>query len=121
MQKLGKPREVPLDTLSFSYYHKAVREKLLIDRKSNPTNTNDGGWQIEFVEVDLMGNDFINYLFLSVVSRPATQEELDELNTIIASRGYDKEGKEQHKAMIVLDYLSRLPELYYTTSINLGE
>jgi len=116
--KLGKPREVPLDTLSFSYYHKAVREKLLIDRKSNPTNNNDGGWQNEFVEVDLMGNDFIHYLFLSVVSRTATQEELDELNTIIASRGYDKEGKEQNRAMIVLDYLSRLPELYYTTSIN---
>ena len=66
----------------------------------------------------LMGNDFIHYLFLSVVSRTATQEELDELNTIIASRGYDKEGKEQNRAMIVLDYLSRLPELYYTTSIN---
>ena len=95
-----------------------MREKLLIDRKSNPANNNDGGWQNEFVEVDLMGNDFIHYLFLSVVSRTATQEELDELNTIIASRGYDKEGKEQNRAMIVLDYLSRLPELYYTTSIN---
>jgi hypothetical protein len=116
--KLGKPVEIPLDTLSFSYYHKAVREKLLIDKKGDEFNDDDGGWQAEFIEVDVDGDAFINYLFLSVVSRYAVQEELDELNAIIASRGYDKEGKDLNKAMIVLDYLSRLSELYYTTSFK---
>ncbi|MGD9261293.1 MAG: hypothetical protein PVG44_12665, partial [Desulfobacterales bacterium] len=110
--------EIPLDTLSFSYYHKAVREKLLIDKKGDEFNDDDGGWQAEFIEVDVDGDAFINYLFLSVVSRYAVQEELDELNAIIASRGYDKEGKDLNKAMIVLDYLSRLSELYYTTSFK---
>jgi len=38
--KLGRQTDIPLDTLSFAYYHKAVREKLLIDRKGNPNNDN---------------------------------------------------------------------------------
>ncbi len=112
--KLGKPREVPMDSLSFAYYHKAVRELLLIDRKSNATNDNDGGWQDSFIEVDLSGDEFIDYLFLSVLARSARQEELDELNAIIAARGYDRDDRKMQQAMIVLDYLSRLSELYFT-------
>jgi hypothetical protein len=116
--KLGKPVEVPLDTLSFSYYHKAVREKLLIDRKSDDSNANDGGWRTGFVEVGLSGDDFIDYLFLSVLSRRATAEELGTLSQIIASREYDRDDKKVQQAMIVLDYLSRLSELYYLNAIN---
>jgi hypothetical protein len=112
--KLGKPRDVPLDSLSFAYYHKAVRELLLIDRKSNAASDNDGGWQDSFIDVDLTGDDYIDYLFLSVLSRPARQEELDELNAIIADRGYNRDDRKMQQAMIVLDYLSRLAELYFT-------
>ena len=112
--KLGKPRAVPLDSLSFAYYHKAVRELLLIDRKSNETSDNDGGWQNSFIEVNLTGDEFIDYLFMSVVSRPARQSELDELNAIIAARGYNRDNRKMQQAMIVLDYLSRLSELYFT-------
>jgi hypothetical protein len=36
--KLGKPVAVPLDTLSFSYYHKSIRQKLLLDIKSDEFN-----------------------------------------------------------------------------------
>ncbi len=118
--KLGKPVAIPLDTLSFSYYHKAVRERLLIDKKSDPFNDNDGGWQAEFIDINLEGDDFINYLFLAILSRNATTEELAELSQIMTDRGYgyDKEGKEMHRAMIVMDYISRLSELYYTKSFN---
>ncbi len=118
--KLGKPVAIPLDTLSFSYYHKAVRERLLIDKKSDPFNDNDGGWQAEFIDINLAGDDFINYLFLAILSRNATTEELAELSQIMTDRGYgyDKEGKEMHRAMIVMDYISRLSELYYTKSFN---
>lgn len=118
--KLGKPVEIPLDTLSFSYYHKAVRERLLIDIKSDPFNDNDGGWQAEFINVNQTGDDFINYLFMSILSRNATAEELAELSQIMTDRGYgyDREDRELHRAMIVLDYISRLSELYYTKSFN---
>ena len=112
--KLGKPREVPQDSLSFAYYHKAVRELLLVDRKSNAGSDSDGGWQDSFIEVDLSGDEYIDYLFLSVLARSARQEELDELNAIIASRGYNRDDRKMQQAMIVLDYLSRLSELYFT-------
>ncbi len=108
--KLGRFPEVPLDSLSFSYYHKAVRERLLIDRKTDAFNPADGGWQKEFTQVALQGDDFIHYLFLSVVSRKATADERLVLNDAIVKRRYqtNKEGQ----AMIVFDYLSRLAELY---------
>jgi hypothetical protein len=111
--KLGKPFAVPLDTLSFSYYHKSIREKLMLDIKSDEFNPDDGGWQADFIDKGLEGDDFIDYLFLSVLSRRATQAELDELNSIFESRGYDRENKEKNKAMVVMDYMSRLAELYY--------
>jgi len=116
--KLGKPFAVPLDTLSFSYYHKSVREKLMIDRKTDDFNDNDGGWRADFIDVDFEGDEFIDYLFVAVLSRKARQDELDELSQIIASRGYDSPEETMQQAMIVLDYFSRLSELYYTQPIN---
>ena len=112
--KLGRQRSVPLDTLSFAFYHQAVREKLLVDRKGNPDNNRDGGWQESFIDVDLVEDDFIDYLFLAVLSRSAGDQELDELNTIIADQGFDRDDRKMQQAMIVLDYLSRLSELYHT-------
>ncbi len=118
--KLGRPAEVPLDSLSFSYYHKSVRERLLTDSKLNSFNRGDGGWQVGFIEDagHLEEEDFIHYLFLSVLSRKATQRELEVLDQVFSSRGYDKEGKEFERAMIVLDYLSRLSELYTFRAVN---
>jgi hypothetical protein len=112
--KLGRQVNIPLDTLSFAFYHKAVRERLLIDRKGNPDNVNDGGWQESFIAVDLVGDDFIDYLFLAVLSRKASPQELDALNTVISDRGYDRDDRKMQQAMIVMDYLSRLSELYFT-------
>ena len=57
-------------------------------------------------------------LFLSVLSRTADPNELEELNAVIAERYYDRPEKKMEQAMIVLDYLSRLSELYYTPSFN---
>ena len=112
--KLGRPAHIPLDTLSFAFFHKAVRERLLIDRKGNPDNNNDGGWQESLLDVNLMQDDFIDYLFLTVLSRNATEGELTELNAIIAERGFNRTDRKMQQAMIVLDYLSRLSELYHT-------
>ncbi len=112
--KLGRPAAIPLDTLSFAYYHKAVREKLLIKYKWDPDRVDVDGWQESLLSVELTGDDFIDYLFLAVLSRKATAEELSLINAVFANRGYDRDDRKRQQAMIVLDYLSRLSELYYT-------
>ena len=116
--KLGRQVNIPLDTLSFAFYHKAVRERLLVDRKGNPNNNSDGGWQESFVAVNLTGDAFIDYVFLAVASRKASPEELAELSAIIAGRGFDRDDRKMQQAMIILDYLSRLSEIYFTRPIE---
>lgn len=116
--KLGRWADQPLDSLSFSYYHKLVRERLFLDRKNNPTNSNDAGWEPSFIETasDLDENDFIHYLFLSALSRKADSQELSVLSDVISDRGYGNNRTSQ--AMIIFDYISRLPETYFNNSIN---
>jgi hypothetical protein len=116
--KLGR-REIPLDSLSFSSYHKSVRERLLINRKVNAEDTYDGGWRPElYSTVTLRGDDYLHYLFLSVLSRRATDQELTTLKQVIAARGYADDSKKKEQAMIVLDYFSRLSELYTINAVD---
>ena len=68
--------------------------------------------------MDLIQDDFIDYLFLAVVSRKAGEQELNELNAIIADRGFNRNDRKMQQAMIVLDYLSRLSELYFTADLR---
>lgn len=116
--KLGRPAEVPLDTLSFSYYHKAVRERLLLDRRSDEFNENDGGWQVDFIQIELEEDDFVKYLFLSIISRWPTPNELGTLSQIFEDRNFTTENHAVHQAMIVMDYLSRLSETYYLNALD---
>ena len=115
--KLGRFPAVPMDTLSFSYFHKSIRERLLLDQRSDANKANDGGWQEDFIDVDLTVDDFITYLFLSVVSRQPSTIELETLRQIISDRNYDRPDRRRHQAMIVLDYLSRLSETYYCNAL----
>jgi len=89
--KLGKLKRVPLDTLSFAYYHKFIREEMLW-RKSDPNKLYDydswsrQGWSENFVSntnYTLDENDgvaslesFINYLFIATISRNPTTKEI---------------------------------------------
>ena len=89
--KLGKLKRVPLDTLSFAYYHKYIREQVLL-RRSNPEKTNDfdawdrQGWSDDFIANDNFTLDsnsdtasldtFVNYLFKTTIAREATSAEL---------------------------------------------
>lgn len=116
--KLGRWADQPLDSLSFSYYHKLVRERLLLDRRTNLTNDNDAGWEPGFLEkaADLNATDFIHYLFLSTIGRKANNQELTVLSGVIDSRNYGNNRTGQ--TMIVFDYISRLPETYFNNSIN---
>ena len=77
-------------------------------------NVTDPAVQESLLAVDLVQDDFIDYLFLAVVSRKASEQELNELNTIIADRGFNRNDRKMQQAMIVLDYLSRLSELYHS-------
>ncbi|HED39849.1 MAG TPA: hypothetical protein ENJ13_05420 [Chromatiales bacterium] len=118
--KLGRWPFQPLDSLSFSYYHKLVRERLLLDRRTNLTNANDAGWEPAFLEKaeDLSDEDFLHYLFLSTVGRKANSQELTTLNDVFANRGYDRSDRRTQQALISFDYISRLPETYFNNRIN---
>ncbi len=112
--KLGRAPRVPTNTLHFSLHHKLIRESLLLNQQLGATDTN-GGWPATKLLDDpavaaLSGDDFIHYLFLSVVARAAQSRELDVLNKIITAKGYTT--NRAAKAAVVFDYLSRLPELY---------
>ncbi len=116
--KLGRWAEQPLDSLSFSYYHKLTRERLLLDRRTNLTNDNDAGWEPDFIEKaeNLNANDFIHYLFLNSVGRKANGQELTVLSDVIANRNYGNNRTGQ--TMIIFDYISRLPETYFNNRVN---
>ena len=116
--KLGRPAQVPLDTLSFSYFHKAIRERLLLDIRRDALDENDGGWQEQFIQIVLENDDFIKYLFLSIISRWPTDIELTTLRQIFEDRRYTTQDHAERQARIVLDYLSRLSETYYLNALD---
>lgn len=131
--KLGRYNQVPLDTLSFLSYHKFIREKVLI---SNLTSWR-GGWDPEkfipnsiFDGVDksdyvAMLKRLVNYLFLSTISRKATQDEFNLFKNYLLNKdgsykskfnlmqqGGDVLNGRIRASVIILDYISRLSETY---------
>lgn len=116
--KLGRLAAVPLDSLSFSYYHRSIRSRLLTDRKVDQLNTGDGGWQTAFIDVPLKGDDFIQYLFLSTLSRKASPREISIINGVLVSQGHDNENNKMEQAVVILDYVSRLSELYAFSAVK---
>jgi hypothetical protein len=142
--KIGRPPEVPLDALSFANYHKAMREQLLINDNSYQGNIHniegtdvlvDGLLYTADADMNLIvkpeiaamtAEDFLHFLFLSVLQRPASDVEITELLTIIDNNGHletdngrqtIREFRQDDVARIVFDYASRLPELYYFKQI----
>lgn len=110
--KLGRWKDQPMDSLSFAHFHRAVREQVLIDERVDPFNKDDGGWNSDIVApADFLSKkDFIQYLFISVLSRKPNDQELTTLTTLT------KDAKPRGVAMITFDYFSRLPELYFQTA-----
>jgi hypothetical protein len=151
--KLGKLKRVPQDTLSFAYYHKYIRENILL-RTSNPEKIDDfeawdrQGWDKTFVSDDnfhLKENNataslesLIEYLFQATIARsPKTKEmalfkahmlrnESESNQTKVLNYAFDlleehddaeeqqkrRERRKENIAILVLDYISRLSELY---------
>ncbi len=110
--KLGRFKDQPLDSLSFATYHGAVRDRVLV------INSNDwGSWGNNFTSYgdyfDL--EEYIQYLFISVTSRKATSKEIETLVSVIDA---ENETNRTNQTKIVLDYISRLPEIYYYNKVN---
>jgi len=133
--KIGRLPDVPLDGLSFANYHKALREELLMEvasyRGGNDIDglfydSNADAWpHIEQLSLD----EFIDYLFLSVLQRKASDIEKSDLTAIYVARGHTiinsgvmqiRDGRYDDVAAISYDYISRLPELYYFKAVNQG-
>ncbi len=111
--KLGRFKDQPLDSLSFAYYHSAMREYLLTQ-----VDNRWGQWGDEFIrQGDFYDNEgFVNFLFMSLVARKASATELTELTQAFVETNNETDRRDQ--ARITFDYLSRLPELYYYDSIE---
>jgi hypothetical protein len=90
--KLGKLERTPLDVLSFAYYHKYIRQYILLQNIcGTEEETTYQGWNTRGWRPSLVGDDrfiydqysplstlnsFINYLFTSIIHRPPSTEEL---------------------------------------------
>ena len=133
--KLGKLQRVPLDTLSFINYHKFIRESIMIsraheDKLQNYTEYGSHGWKPGFIEeshFNLSADDakaslyaFVHYLFESTILRKARPAELQlfQKHILKNDRQYNsglsllKDDERANVATLVLDYISRLDELY---------
>ncbi len=110
--KLGRERPAPVDSLSLANHHMRLRESGVLDQQRNASNPNDGGWSSNILELPIADGEYLRFLFLSILEREPHQHEIDTLNSIIADQGYTMARHKDRITSIVLDYFSRLPELY---------
>ncbi len=181
--KLGRVAAIPLDSLSFGNYHKAMRETLMMDSSrwrlalgveqpeaplprpvepltGDATTREIASHQAKLDEYqkavaalsredkavheeelaryeeeatlfrkidDLTVPQLLDYLFLSAVQRRVTEAEKKALADIFLDSGHlDEEfdnvfarsGRQDEIALITMDYLSRLPELYFLPKLR---
>ncbi len=106
--KLGKIDRVPLDTLSFAYYHRYIRLYILLrhakTEQTNRDSWNYVGWLDSFIEPDKFPHDsrddvaslrgFVNYLFESTIGRSAKEDEFSLFKNHMIEK---RDGKELFK------------------------
>lgn len=143
--KLGKLDRTPLDSLSFAQYHKFIREDILRDYVCSdgleghdqdgwtPALTDEKYFSLIQDEPKASMITFIDYLFKHIVQRPPTTSErnlfLNEMLYPDGSRfngSYNLWNQDDNgcyygrirAAREILDYLSRLSELYWFEGVN---
>jgi hypothetical protein len=146
--KLGKLERTPLDTLSFAHYHKYIRETILLrnvcgtHEETTYDDWNTFGWRPPLLKDDRFDYDgennspgvnlnlFITYLFEFMVHRPPTAQEMSMFQSNMLSNGDYRwtynlsvlEGgcysRRENAAEDVLDYISRLSELYMFQEVH---
>jgi hypothetical protein len=181
--KLGRVAAIPLDSLSFGNYHKALRENLMLD--SNRWRLNLGvqaptppdpspveplpddasardiaahteaqqaydealalmteearqAYNLELTDYqqaqdlyhkvdDLTISQLLDYLFLSAVQRRPIDTERRDLITLLDSEShldpefdsrFVRNGRLDDVSLIVMDYMSRLPEMYFLNKLR---
>ena len=114
--KLGRKEEVPMDTQSFAWFHKTMREMILIDyNREDPNRPDDAGWPLKSLfaslpsdlfdtsEIDANGRRtdvwytmersrasyMIQKLFLAVAGRAASPDEVNALTDLIDNSKYN--------------------------------
>ncbi len=153
--KIGRTPFVPMDALSFSNYHKAVREELLREEQAyvgnmvtvtredgnggtenvqmvaeGLVNGDDGQGNVELLQhiADLSPQEYVDLLFLTALARRATATEMTDLidfldnvaDHLVDNNGtlVVRNGRHDDIAQEVLDYISRLPEFYYSRAVS---
>ena len=125
--KLGREATVPLDTLSFAYYYNFVRERIMVKSHHNYSDDWGSGWGLKFTSKENPGTDieegYVDYLFLATISRLPTFEEratILELSQalITNNRNIDLYYYRNCIALIAMEYISRLSELYIFKAIE---
>jgi len=128
--KLGRENSIPVDTLSSSEYHRFIREYILINRDESDVYPDDDG--IDFKSLseryDVSTLDkFVNDIFLDILGRKATENELERLisyfNKTERNSGrllgdLSQPYSRYEIVMVLLDYFSRLTELYQYRKIE---
>ena len=116
--KLGRKVEVPLDSQSFAWFHKTIRENVLTNYEKNASlESSDDGWPYTelfeklpdtLISADELGEDgrrlhswapnerkraayIVNALFVSIAGRKATDEEMNFLIDLIDDEKHYKE------------------------------
>ena len=106
--KLGKLNRVPLDSLSFAWYSKYIRENLLLNSRypdaTDKNSWNYDGWGESFANLDNFehnSNDdvatlrnYVNYLFNSIIARDAKEDEQKFFKDFMIEQ---RDGKELFK------------------------
>ena len=140
--KLGKLERTPLDTLSFAHYHKYIRERILLrnvcgEGEKVYDSWDSYGWRPQLLDNDRFNyiadnpeatlDSFITYLFKLTIHRKPTYQEMEMFkNNMLTTdrreyqwrynfRRVNDDGCyswRENAAEDVLDYISRLSELY---------
>lgn len=115
--KLGRDTKIAVDTLSIAYLASMVRYTMFRNN-SNEISNGLSRWNVSFVNntfvSTLTPQDFINYVFLSLLSRQATDNEQAALQNIMNTEG--AQNLNISRATIIFDYITNLPEFYYQAS-----
>jgi len=140
--KLGRKTEVPLDSQSFAWYHKTIREGVMINYETNTSFESwDDGWPLQDIyqtlpeDVDTkekIAEHIIHTLFIPIIGRDANPTEIQFFQDMIDRNKYnsttfrnyswvnmigndnleDDLKQRGYFASMILDYLSRLSNTY---------
>lgn len=135
--KIGRTQDVPTDALSFANYHKALRERVLMERDAYQHNLlyeNINNSQTVAANFQQMTPDgFLDFIFLTSLQRRTTADEKTDLINLFSpvSGGLSwlqnnaqtntlviRADRYDDIMLVTLDYISRLPEFYYFKTVN---